>query len=1218
MRTWGAVGAVLGLLLAGVAQGAAPPLPPYLRLLSGAEARRAERLQKQIDAHVEAGELAEALALAKDLAELRRRQQGEGHWQAVAAGWQVRTLERAARLPEAGRREYASLPGLERQASGLYRQGRYAPALSLFEKVLAIRRKALGEVHPHTALSYGWAANCLQRQGKTALALTLFEKDLAICRKALGEDDPLTAQSYLNLAACLQAQGKAPLALPLYQKALAICRKVLSEQHAHTATGYNGLASCLQDQGKAFQALPLFEKALAIYRRALGEEHPHTATCYNNVAFCLQGQGKAALALPLFEKGLAIWRKTLGEEHPATAQGYNNLAACLRAQGKAAPALPLFEKALAIFRKALGEDHPYTAGGYHNVADCLQAQGKAALALPLHEKALRIRRQVLGEDHPDTAASYNNVASCLQGQGKAALALPLHEKALAIRTRVLGEEHPLVARSYNNLARCLQDQGKVARALALFEKARAIHRKALGEEHPLTAQSYNNVAGNLGAQGKHAQAQPLYKRALAICTKALGEDHPDTAACSMHVALCLAAEGEYARAEREAARAARGYRAARLQVAFSGLERATFASRQSPLPLLAALQARNGKPGAAFATLERSLAPALLDHLAPGRALSAEHARHRQRLLERRAELEGQVQALLRSRSREAPARLAKLAAQRDEAQQRLGELEAELAQTYGPAAGQVFPTERIQKALPADAALLAWLDRPAVPGAKDPRGEHWACLLRARGEPTWLRLPGSGASAAWTEADEALAGRLRALLSGPGEADSWREPTRRLYEQRLAPLLSHLGKGAGLPAVRRLVVLPSPWMRGIPLEALLAARDRGGPGLVISYAPSGTLFAHLAERRAKRAGGQALLALGDPAFAAPPQPEKQPDPPEHGLLLSRVLPASSAHKAGLRSGDVLLRWGSTKLSRPDDLLAALKKPAEGAAVEVAYWRQGKSRTARLKPGPLGIALDRRPAALALRARREADALLARARGGGFRPLPGSRREVQALAALFAKAEVLLGERASEASLEHLADRLRGYTHLHFATHGMADAERPLESYLALADRDLPDPLQRLRQGRTPWTGRLSAAAILQSWRLDAELVVLSACQSGLGRYEHGEGYVGFAHALLLAGARSLVLSQWEADDEATALLMLRFYQNLLGKRAGLKRPLAKAAALAEAKQWLRNLSEKEAKVAAGSLPRGKVVRRTRPAVAGRPYAHPYYWAAFVLVGDPR
>src|SRR5262249_8962785 len=148
---------------------------------------------------------------------------------------------------------------------------------------------------------------------------------------------------------------------------------------------------------------------------------------------------------------------------------------------------------------------------------------------------------------------------------------------------------------------------------------------------------------------------------------------------------------------------------------------------------------------------------------------------------------------------------------------------------------------------------------------------------------------------------------------------------------------------------------------------------------------------------------------------------------------------------------------------------------------------------------------------------------------------------------------------------------------------------------------------------------------------LDADLVVLSACESGLGRYAQGEGYLGFAQAFFAKGARSLVLSQWRVDDKATALLMTRFYQNLLGRRAGLSKPMPKAEALHEAKAWLRNLTVDEVGSELAALERGTVrplaeadgpapraaISALQPAGV-RPYAHPYYWAAFILIGNPK
>src|SRR5262249_23529335 len=148
---------------------------------------------------------------------------------------------------------------------------------------------------------------------------------------------------------------------------------------------------------------------------------------------------------------------------------------------------------------------------------------------------------------------------------------------------------------------------------------------------------------------------------------------------------------------------------------------------------------------------------------------------------------------------------------------------------------------------------------------------------------------------------------------------------------------------------------------------------------------------------------------------------------------------------------------------------------------------------------------------------------------------------------------------------------------------GQVNPQIALESALILAQDQLPDPVDQMLAGKYPYDGRLTAAE-MRRWKLDAELVTLSACETGLGERLGGEGYLGFAQALFTAGARSIVLSLWEVDDPSTALLMSRFYANLLGKRASLTKPLPKAEALREAKAWLRQLPRAECNRLAAAL----------------------------------
>jgi CHAT domain-containing protein len=307
--------------------------------------------------------------------------------------------------------------------------------------------------------------------------------------------------------------------------------------------------------------------------------------------------------------------------------------------------------------------------------------------------------------------------------------------------------------------------------------------------------------------------------------------------------------------------------------------------------------------------------------------------------------------------------------------------------------------------------------------------------------------------------------------------------------------------------------------------------------------------------------------------------------------------------------------------------------------IAVDVWREGRSSRRELAPGQLGVVLDPRPAPEAIAANRELSNVLVAARGGSedFPPLPGTRSEVQALAQLFQAdhrpIRILLGSDASEPTLDRLAvaGELERYGFLHLATHGVIDEGAPARSAVILTQTGLPDPLEQALSHQPAFDGRLTVREIQRTWNLHAELVTLSACETALGREAGGEGFVGFTQALLISGARSVCLSLWKVDDTATALLMQRFYANLLGRHGGLTGPMAKAEALREAKAWLRGLRRPEVLALtaelSGGVARGKGAQGRQPVEpaaavpAGgdndRPYAPPHFWAAFVLAGDP-
>lgn len=186
-----------------------------------------------------------------------------------------------------------------------------------------------------------------------------------------------------------------------------------------------------------------------------------------------------------------------------------------------------------------------------------------------------------------------------------------------------------------------------------------------------------------------------------------------------------------------------------------------------------------------------------------------------------------------------------------------------------------------------------------------------------------------------------------------------------------------------------------------------------------------------------------------------------------------------------------------------------------------------------------------------------------------------SRQEAAAVLALVPR-EQALAALGTEANLETvLSGALGRYRLLHFATHGVLDGEHPERTGLVLSQLD--------REGR-PRPGFLGPPEIA-GLRLNADLVVLSACQTALGKEVRGEGLVGLTRSFMAAGAERVLVSLWRVDDRATAELMERFYRALLA----------------------------EGKPAAAALRQAQAELRQVPA-----WGSPSYWAGFVLQGDWR
>ncbi len=294
---------------------------------------------------------------------------------------------------------------------------------------------------------------------------------------------------------------------------------------------------------------------------------------------------------------------------------------------------------------------------------------------------------------------------------------------------------------------------------------------------------------------------------------------------------------------------------------------------------------------------------------------------------------------------------------------------------------------------------------------------------------------------------------------------------------------------------------------------------------------------------RGKRLAIVATGALESVPFAALPVPDRAPAI----LLIARheivTLPSASV-LAGLRRETADRRPAARTLAIVADPVFDASDP-------------------RVARGPHGPVSEARGVDLGdLAAARE-----------GFRRLPFSREEATIIATLAGPGQALTALDFAASRGTVLGGRLRGHRVVHFATHGIVDTRRPALSGLIVSLFD---------ERGVPQNGFLRLHDIYNI-RVDADLVVLSACQTALGKEIRGEGLVSLTRAFMYAGAPRVVASLWQVSDHATAELMRHFYRGILQQQ----------------------------------LPPAAALRAAQRQLAGDPrWAAPYYWAGFVLQGD--
>ena len=1044
-----------------------------------------------------------------------------------------------------------------RTVQELYESGARASALRLARQAVDEGERTLGSTHPLAVQAANNLAGILDAFGDFAEARTMYERVIASLRAA--GDPTFLAIVLTNLAVGYASVCDYAAGVPLVEEALELRRRALGPDHPLTMRSRQTLAGLYGAMGEFEHAAEYFPEPTE--RPADGQVPPSLAGVLWNEARRFESEGKYRAARPLYARAVEAARRTFGQRYPLVAAMLNNLGLVDQALGDLGAAEASFRAALNHL-EGRAED-AVTAQAFHNLGWLLTLKGEYREAEPLLRKALSLRQDALGTETELIADTLNNLGLLRFATGSLDSAVDLLEQAAALRDTAATNWKRL-ADTDNNLGLVYRAVGRDSDAAQHYQQALERRREALGPWHPDVAQSLNNLAVLRLSAGRHGEAAEAAEAALQIRAKALGERHPDYAQSLNNLAVIEQTGGNYDRALQLAEQSAAVFNESlgprhpnlvpplqnaavslislgRHQDALSAVLRVARVENEviaSVFPV-AVEEQRRMIVNRARATMEvalhllaggTDLGPKAVNDvlnvvIARKGLVAAVAATQREAILAGRyPQLAGALRKLTDLRQRIAAATLAGHALDASseppvaEWQSRYEQVERELASEMP----EIELSRRLQSATVETIAAAVPAGAVLVELLRTDPGRLLG-LGRTQGEPgryvAFVIFPGEPGRTEFVELGDA--DRIDALVAAYRVALTGRTDERRLITT--VPRSTAPDPHIAGPALRTALV--EPLFARLDATKLYIAPDGGLTRLPFAALPTrdGYLIDQL--EIGYLDAGRDILRLGsrDDGLTAPALVVADPDFDHHGPASGGPVPGLNHSPRGLRE-----------------------------------------YTAR------------------------------------FQPLPATREEGTYVARLLGVTP-LLGDQARDPVVK----AARSPQVLHLATHGFFIADAPPLGDTRLMDAPTQTPFTLLRCAENPllrsglalvganaWLtgqpldplaedGLLTAEDVCSMDLLGTRLVVLSACDTGLGEIRNGEGVQGLRRAFVEAGARTVVMSLWKVPDRETMQLMIHFHEQLqAGERC--------ATALRAAQQTIREQ-----------------------------HSHPEFWGAFICLGDP-
>ncbi len=1054
----------------------------------------------------------------------------------------------------------AAMESLALEGASMVHSGQedFDGALALLDRALNVRIKAAGERDPGVASVLESIASIQDRRGRAVEAMAALDRAIAIKTAVEGPKGMGVADTTADLAKLQARRGDYAKAVESLERAIAIRRDLGKERDPRSIRLLDDLGMVRLDQRAYPQAREVLVQALRVREEVQGVRSPEITDTLLAIGLVDRHLGNDRAALAEIGRAVEILGDRRGDHARDLAGALGSLGAVQSSLGDYGRAIKSLRSSLDIYRELLGERNSFVATTLVDLANVHGGRGELALALDHLERALAIMKALPGREATVVSilsiiSSYHrqrgdpgkalasleaamvvaqsggdtrtvalvlvNIAEIDLAEGRPGPALVRLQKALDIGFKAFGEGSSEVGKILASVTEARHGLGDETGALRDFKRSISIQRRALGDSSPQVALTYNMIGRFHFDRGEFDLSARAYGESLAIRLRSQGERHPNVVATLRSLAAVESCRGDQEAALKTIDRALAALKTTDEPAAIGGVEglRPVAESVQALLDRGAILQRLpTGDTPAMLreAAHEYQRAASVLDDL---RIRGAETEEGKLRAAETAFDLFSRLVRLcgrLAEVDRDPSWRLAAFSAfEQATARVFLENLGRSRAEGLGGVGRDLQSRERDLL------ASLATLDRQLIEEQSKPLDErrpvHVGTLLdeqtRVRSELAALRTRFEVESPRYHDlmsprpcsietARAALADNEVALLYVLGQEGSSLVVVEKEADPATLGISIH-----PLPPADAIADLVASMTHAKTLEDEARSRDRGVEAFRILLAPAVRAIA----------GKSLVVVPGGVLGGLPFELLVEPGAGGDRFLVERH---SIRYAPSMTVLSLIGLWERARPA-PSRPLWIMGDPTYDPSDPRLNGEPGPSRDARLA--------------------------LARLRGGddvrGFQRLPASGVEVARLVTLLGASpdEVFVGPVATETAVKEASrsGRLVRHRFVHFACHGvlgLGDGVQPALVLSQIGNKDREDGLLRLDE--------------VTDLKLNADLVVLSACETGRGRTYRAEGVAGLARAFLYAGSRGVLCSLWQVDDAATSDLMIDVYEGL---RAG-------------------------------------------------------------------